>query len=49
MLVKPGGLADAFGQVLSEIADVAAGFFAAAQDSFGVNLLSEPDDMRGFG
>ena len=49
VLSEPGGLADAFGQIFCEVADVAAGFFGAAEDSFDVYLRAEPDDVRGFG
>jgi hypothetical protein len=49
VLVEPGSLVYRFSQVFGEVADVAAGFFGAAQDSFDVHLLSESDDVGGFG
>ena len=38
VLVEAGGLADRFGQIFREVADVAAGFFGAAQDALDVHL-----------
>jgi len=49
MLTEPGGLADGFGQVFREVADVSSGFFGAAEDAFDVYLGAEADDVCGFG
>jgi hypothetical protein len=49
VLVEAGGLADGFGQIFCEVADVAAGFFGATEDALDVYLRSEVDDVRGFG
>lgn len=47
VLAEPGGLSDALGEVFRELADVAPGFFGAAEDSFDVHLRSEAGDVRG--
>jgi hypothetical protein len=49
VLGESGGLSDALGQVFREVADVAAGFFGAAQDALDVHLFPESHDVSGLG
>jgi hypothetical protein len=49
VFVEAGGVAYRFGQIFCEVSDVASCFFGAAEDAFDVDLLSEADDVGGFG
>jgi hypothetical protein len=49
VLVKPSGLADALAQIFREVADAAASFLGATQDSLDMNLGTEADDVRWLG
>jgi hypothetical protein len=40
-------MADRLGEVLGQVADVAAGFLGAAEDALDVHLCPEPDGVRG--
>jgi hypothetical protein len=48
-LAESGGLANALGQILGEVTDVASGFLAATQDPLDVHLFAESDDVGRFG
>ena len=49
VLIKPGGLPHAFGEIFREIADMATGFLSAAEDALDVHLRPEANHVRGFG
>jgi hypothetical protein len=49
VLVESRCLADGFGQVFHEVADVTASFLAATQDALDMDLFAEADDVGGFG
>jgi len=48
-LGEAGGLPDALGEVLGEVADVSAGFLGAAEDPLHVDLFPEPSHVRRVG
>ena len=47
VLVESGGLTDALGQIFREVADVAAGFFGAAEDALDVDLVPKRTTCAG--
>ncbi len=48
VFAEASGLADAFGQIFREVADVATRFLGAPQDALDVHLGAEADDVGGF-
>ena len=49
VLIKPGSLPHAFGEIFREIADVPPSFLRAAEDALDMDLCPEADHVRGFG
>ena len=49
VLAEASRLPHALGEIFAEVADVATGFFGAAEDALGVHLRPESDDVRRFG